>query len=407
MEVKSVIPDQGVKNTKKYSNSTGIVYDARMQNYCARGYHPERPNRVRMAWQRLLEQGLVDLCTVVEPRFAIDEELLTKHTQQHITFMHSLKDETEEDNLEKHAWNYEEVYFHPALTEAALLAVGCTLSLMEDILAGRLANGAAIVRPPGHHALSQCSMGYCHFNNVAVAAQLALDKFHLQRVLIVDWDVHFGNGTHKMFETDPRVLFFSLHRYDSGAFWPSDPEANYTSVGKERGEGYSINVAWNEAMIGDREYMLAFDKLLLPIAHQYNPELVIVSCGFDSGSGDLLGGCDVTPECYALMTHRLMELAHGRVMLVREGGYNVETVSSSMAACVATLLKGSPPPRISEGECKNSGVESVHNAFLTMQKYWSALKDPKLVKYFDQLMKNVRTDEKKKPTLSKKYILMD
>ena len=398
------IPETIVKNfvndhlekivVEKYSSTTGLVYDARMQRYCATGYHPERPNRIRSMWERLLNEGLVDACAVVEPRFATDGELLTKHTQQHISFVHSVKDVTDQDKLDELAEDYNSIYFHPAVTDAALLAAGCTIALMEDILSGHLVNGAAIIRPPGHHALTHCSMGFCHFNNVAVAAQVAIDKFRLQRVLIVDWDVHYGNGTHKMFETDPRVMLFSMHRYDNGGFWPHDSEANYTAVGKERGEGYNIHVAWNESMMGDPEYMLAFDKLLMPIARQYNPELVIVSCGFDSGSGDPLGGCDVKPEGYANMTQRLMELAGGRVMLVLEGGYNLETISSSMAACVSTMLKR-PVPRIAKGECKKSGVESVHNTFITMQKYWSALKDPKLVKYMDELLKKVSIVEKK------------
>ena len=159
----------------------------------------------------------------------------------------------------------------------ALLAAGCTLAVMEEIILGNALNGVAVIRPPGHHALSHCSMGFCHFNNVAIAAMIAIEKYKLNRILIVDWDVHYGNGTHKMFESDPRVLFFSLHRYTY--FWPNLKEGNYDSVGTEEGEGFNIHVAWTTGQMGDAEYLLAFEKILLPVAKEYNPELIIVSCG--------------------------------------------------------------------------------------------------------------------------------
>lgn len=368
---------------QKYTSQTGLVYDVRMLRYCATGYHPERPNRIRSMYQKLCDQGLAALCALVEPRFATRDELVLKHTEEHIALVDSIKSK-DFDDLEKLAYDYNSIYFHPAVSDAALLAAGCTVALMEDVILGNLVNGAAIVRPPGHHALTHCSMGFCHFNNVAVAAQVAIEKYNLSRVLIVDWDVHYGNGTHKMFEADPRVLFFSLHRYDNGGFWPHDSEANFTAVGVGEGEGYNIHVAWNEGMMGDTEYMLAFDKLLMPIANQYNPELVLVSCGFDSGCGDPLGGCNITPAGYANMTKKLMDLAGGRLVLVLEGGYNLDTISNSMAACVSTLLS-QPVPKIEESELKHAGALSVKNTFLIMQKYWTALRKKNLVQYFDKV----------------------
>ena len=360
-----------VENSQYFLNQTGLVYDKRMCKYHFIRLHPERPDRIRHIYQKLNDDGLVNRCKLIEPRLATTEELLTIHSIEHIALINSLKDK-EFNELEKLAQNYDSIYFHPAVTESALLAAGCTLALMEEVILGKVLNGAAVVRPPGHHALNHCSMGFCHFNNVAIAAMIAVEKYKLNRVLIVDWDVHYGNGTHKMFERDPRVLFFSMHRYDHGFFWPSLKEANYDSVGIDKGEGYNIHVAWNRGKMGNAEYLLAFEQILIPVAEEYNPELVIVSSGFDSGAGDPLGGCMLTPSGYAHMTRKLMNLASGKLILVLEGGYNLNTISDSMAACVLTLLNDSLPELKLE-EPLMEGVQSVKDTFFTIQKYWPSL----------------------------------
>lgn len=352
-------------------NRTGFVYDERMTRYHCIYNHPERPERILFAYEKLLSSGLADKCVRLNSRLATKDEILLKHTESHYELIESLVNE-DQQQLEYLSKKFDSIYFHPNVTESALLSAGCTFELVEQILLGNVLNGAAVVRPPGHHAESDYSMGFCHFNNVALAAMLAITKHNVNRILIVDWDIHYGNATHKMFNDDPRVLYFSLHRYQFQQFWPNLVEANYDAVGSGAGEGFNIHVAWNKRGIRDCEYLYAFDNLLVPILKQYDPELILVSCGFDSGQGDPLGGCNVTPAGYAHMTKKLMSFAGGKVALILEGGYNLNTIANSMEACVSTLL-GNPPPDVGNEEPDDSPCLSVANTFLAVSKYWTVL----------------------------------
>ncbi|GCB81496.1 hypothetical protein scyTo_0022519, partial [Scyliorhinus torazame] len=180
-------------------------------------------------------------------------------------------------------------------------------------------NGVALIRPPGHHAERDVACGFCFFNNVALAARFAQNLVgHKIKVLILDWDVHHGNGTQHMFEDDPSVLYISIHRYDNGSFFPNTEDADYTKVGIDAGEGFNVNIPWNGSKMGDAEYMTAFHRLVMPISYQFQPDLVLVSAGFDAAQGDPLGGCKVSPECYAHLTHMLLGLAGGRVVMALE-----------------------------------------------------------------------------------------
>jgi len=203
---------------------------------------------------------------------------------------------------------------------------------------GKLASGVAVVRPPGHHAEATEAMGFCLFNNVGLAAAVAQKRHGVKRILIVDWDVHHGNATQNMFLSDPGVLFFSLHRFDGGMFYPGKSGSPHF-VGEREGQGKNVNVGWNTRHVGDVEYLAAFDTILLPMAREYDPELIIISAGFDSAEGDYLGGIRVTPAGYSQMTKRLMGLAGGKIVVALEGGYNLLSISNSMAAVVSTLLR--------------------------------------------------------------------
>ncbi|CAB4042570.1 Hypothetical predicted protein, partial [Paramuricea clavata] len=152
--------------------------------------------------------------------------------------------------------------------ECARMAVGCTLAVLDDVMAENSRNGVAITRPPGHHAEHDFSMGYCYFNNVAIAAKIAQKKWNIKRVLIVDWDIHHGNGTQHAFQSDPSVLYFSIHRYDHGRFWPEKKYSDFDFVGKEEGEGFNINVAWNKTHMNDADYIAVFQRILLPVAYE-------------------------------------------------------------------------------------------------------------------------------------------
>lgn len=247
-------------------------------------------------------------------------------------------------------------------------------------------SGVCIVRPPGHHAESDLPHGFCIFNNVAIAAQYAISSHDLKRILIVDWDVHHGNGTQHIFENNPRVLYVSLHRYDNGMFFPRSEDANYTVVGSGAGEGFNVNIPWNKKGMGDMEYMTAFQTIIMPIAYEFDPELVLISAGFDAAVGDPLGGCKVSPEGYGYFTHWLSSLANGRVILCLEGGYNVNSISYAMTMCTKALL-GDPLPMLQTNprysNCDPSCKKTLHNVYQTQAHYWKCLKFGKKLPGYD------------------------
>lgn len=247
----------------------------------------------------------------------------------------------------------------------------------------------------GHHAEPDEPHGFCIFNNVSVAAQYAIKNHGLKRVLIVDWDVHHGQGTQHIFENDPRVLYISLHRYDNGSFFPKSTDADFTEVGSGAGKGFNVNIPWNKKGMADMEYFLAFQAIVMPIAYEFDPELVLVSAGFDAAIGDQLGGCKVTPEAYGFFTQWLSALAGGRIILCLEGGYNVNSISHSMAICAKSLL-GDPLPMHQILPRWNginpSALETIKNVMNTQCAFWKCMKFNKKLPDFDFNDNNVEDD---------------
>ena len=196
------------------------------------------------------------------------------------------------------------------------------------------------MRPPGHHAEPDVIMGFCFFNYVAAAAALLKDECGLDRILVVDWDVHHGNGTQRMFYSDPSVLLVSLHRYEDGAFYPGTGSMHECGAGP--GLGYNVNIPWPHGGVGDGAYLAAFERIVMPIARAFKPQAVLVSAGFDAAAGDPLGGCCVSPHGYACMTNMLRGLAGGRLVVALEGGYNLRSIATSMEAVLRVLLGEAP-----------------------------------------------------------------
>lgn len=245
--------------------------------------------------------------------------------------------------------------------------------------------------------------------------------FFLFRVLIVDWDIHHGNGTQRMFEEDERVLYISLHRFEQGSFFPKSNDGNYTMVGKGRGEGFNVNIPWNKQKMGDSDYIAAFQRIIMPIAYEFNPELVIVSAGFDAVVGDPIGHYNVTPEAYGYFTHWLSSLANGKIILCLEGGYNVNSISHAMTMCTKALL-GDPLPMLhTTGKAPNeSCIETIQNVCSVQMKYWKSLRFANRLPSFDALGDSTTVDEvtkqldamtvsddKNKPSSSKKSDLAE
>uniref|UniRef100_A0A5F9DLC4 Protein deacetylase HDAC6 n=1 Tax=Oryctolagus cuniculus TaxID=9986 RepID=A0A5F9DLC4_RABIT len=354
---------------------TGLVYDQRMMSHCNLwdNHHPETPQRILRIMCHLEELGLAGRCLNLPARPATDAELLTCHSAEYVERIRATqKMKTRE--LHREGANFDSIYICPSTFTCAQLATGTVCRLVEAVLEGEVLNGVALVRPPGHHAEQDAACGFCFFNSVAVAARHAQAiSGRALRVLIVDWDIHHGNGTQHIFEDDPSVLYISLHRYDQGTFFPVGDEGACSQMGRAAGTGFTVNVAWNGSRIGDADYLMAWHRLVLPIAYEFNPELVLVSAGFDAARGDPLGGCQVSPEGYAHLTHLLMGLAGGRIILILEGGYNLTSISESMAACTRSLL-GDPPPMLALLRPPQSGaLASITETIQVHRKYWRSL----------------------------------
>jgi len=331
--------------------------------------HPESPERLKVIYQMLEDPGMKGMLQEVKPRLANREELEMNHTPQYIDLIASTAGKPYY-RLDMDTSTCAKSY------ETALLAVGGLLELIKAVMEGRLKNGFALIRPPGHHAERDRAMGFCLFNNVAIGAYYAIKHFSLERILIVDWDVHHGNGTQHSFYEDPRVLYFSTHRY--GFFYPGTGSA--TEVGKGEGTGFTVNVPLSTGA-GDSDYGNIFEKILRPIALEYQPQLILISAGFDIHFDDPLGGMKVTERGFARMTQILMEIAEtaaqGRLIITLEGGYDVNGQRRSVKAVLKELAQVSPinKEELLEMEKKDyPRIEPLLRQIKEIQKkYWKTL----------------------------------
>lgn len=369
-----------------------LVYDERMTRHRynpieseeeeatrASGWIPEIPDRITSIYKQLTDDGLVDRCLRLEARNATRQELLWLHDPKYLDKMESTVEMTQsalvplENQVPTHFPDgtvLNGIYLCPESQESALLSAGSALQIVESILSGGSQRGVGIIRPPGHHTEGDQYSGFCIYNNTALAAKYALEVHGLERVLILDWDVHHGNGIQKMFEDDPRVLYISLHRWDDFP-WNLD-YSDCKSVGIGPGIGYNVNIPWPKGLIGDTEYLTAFNRIIMPIAYQFDPQLVLVAAGFDSARGDPLGCCDVTPEGYGQMTHLLTSLALGKVALFLEGGYSIESISKSMSMCVRALLDD-PIPTPKVGTLHAGAAATILRVIESHRLYWKNL----------------------------------
>ncbi|GAB5371869.1 hypothetical protein AAMO2058_001616900 [Amorphochlora amoebiformis] len=340
----------------KVGTGTGLVYDERI------------PMRIKSIYSMLLDKKLAHRCTRVEAREATVDELRTVHSESYRQVVSAIKN-LGEMPLKTMERMYDSIYLNKKSGLAARISAGSTVEIVKRVVEGKLRNGVAVVRPPGHHAERHASKGFCFFNNVAIAAKVATDKLGVNRVLILDWDIHHGNGTQHMFEDDKKVLYFSVHRYDHGSFYPGSSDGGPRKVGNKPAEGYNMNVGWNGGGLGDGDYIGLFHQLLLPVAYEFSPQLILISAGFDSARGDPLGGCDISPNGFAHMTHALMGLAQGKVVMVLEGGYNLSAISQSFAACTAVLL-GDPPKMLGRVFPSKKALRAMMDTKRYHAPYW-------------------------------------
>lgn len=357
---------------------TGIIYDERMclhDNIVEE--HPEQPDRIKAIYKMIEAKGLLEYCEIMPSREATLMELLTVHDEKHVLSMYDLKKMDTKDLLCEEK-KYNSIYFNKHSYQSALLSAGGVIELCEQVILRKIKNGIAIVRPPGHHAEKDCAMGFCLFNNVAVAAASIQKKYGKMRILILDWDVHHGNATQHMFESDPSVLYISIHRYDNGYFYPGSTDGSPAKVGTNEAKGKNINIAWNTTKtsqtIGDTEYIYAYETLIKPIVNEYDPELIIISAGFDCAKGDPLGGINVSPAGFNFMTRDLMNYANGKIIVALEGGYNLTSISCCMTACLEALLQMEPLDVALNDYISNVAIEAVKETNKYQQPFWKCLK---------------------------------
>jgi acetoin utilization deacetylase AcuC-like enzyme len=306
------------------AGGTGIVLDERMLAHDPGRGHPERPDRLRVLCDGLRARpGLVR----VGARPASEDELALVHDP-------ALVEQIAATAGRACTILDPDTRTSPGSWEAARIAAGGLIELCDAVRAGAVDNGVALVRPPGHHAEYDRAMGFCLFNNVAVAAA-HLREQGVGRTVIVDWDLHHGNGTQHLFERDPGVLYVSTHQYP---YYPGTGAAE--EVGEGPGAGRTLNLPF-PAGFGDQEFARAFDELIIPICRQFAPEFVLVSAGFDCDIRDPLGGLAVTPAGIATMARACAELADecacGRIVGVLEGGYDLDAIVEGVDALIGAL----------------------------------------------------------------------
>ncbi|KAK4024040.1 hypothetical protein OUZ56_009431 [Daphnia magna] len=385
---------------KTGSTSTALAYDGLMlRHQCMCGSnsaHPEHGGRLQSIWARLQETGAVHRCLRLRSRKATAEELQSVHSDVYTMLFGTEPAHRPKVDVNRFAelpmknfvmlpcggigvdsdttWN--DIH----TPSAARMAAGCVIDLAFKAAMGEIRNGFAIVRPPGHHAEAQQAMGFCFFNSVAIAAKQLRLRHKLERILIVDWDVHHGNGTQQIFYDDPRILYISIHRHDDGHFFPGT--GNPLECGTDDGLGFNVNIAWSGGLnppLGDAEYLAAFRALVMPIAQDFDPEIVLVSAGFDAATGhpSPLGGYQVSAACFGYMTRQLMELANGKLVMALEGGYDLPAICDASHECVRALLGDEPVPirqeELARRPCQNA-IDSLHKVISIQQPHWPTIK---------------------------------
>lgn len=308
---------------------TLLYYDDRFLEH-ETGRHPERPARLKKVIQHLADSGLLQRCRRTACTSVSRQRLSRVHADNYIErvrqFAAAGGGSIEIDTI-----------VSAASYDVALLAAGTACDAVQRVVAGPDRQALCLVRPPGHHALRAAPMGFCLFNNVAVAARLALDELDLDRVLIVDWDVHHGNGTQDAFYDDAHVGFLSIHRYP---FYPGTGAADETGRGPGLGTTLNVPVAFGTSR---DEYFRRFRQALQSIAEKMRPQLVLVSAGFDAHKRDPVGSLGLESEDFATLTHAVQQVAAehagGRLVSLLEGGYDLDALAASVAAHLEALLE--------------------------------------------------------------------
>lgn len=339
---------------------TGIIYSRRFALHQMGEEHIESPLRI-IALHELLQTRLQSGFALVEPRPATRQEIEMVHLPEYVGF---LQETAGKDS-----------YFHfdpdtiagPHTYEAACLAAGAGLTAVDLILEGKLNKAFALVRPPGHHAESHRPMGFCFFNNIAIAAEYLRRKKSFRRILIVDWDLHHGNGTQKTFYATPEVLYISLHQ---SPLFPGTGSA--AEVGEKEGLGYNLNLPLRAGKTDD-DYLYLFQQVIRPVAENYRPEFLLVSAGFDIMKWDPLGRMELTAQGCGDITQVLVEIADrwasGRLLVFLEGGYNLKELRDGVEE-VCLRLSGARRRELPQATCSPDLAGEIGAYLKIFRNYW-------------------------------------
>jgi acetoin utilization deacetylase AcuC-like enzyme len=309
--------------------AVGLVYDPIYLKHDT-GEHPENGSRLTAIMACLEGSGLRRQLTAIAPRPATVDEIARVHTRHHITHIQDVANKGG-------AWLDSDTIVAPDSYEVALCAAGGAIVLAEAVMDGRVTSGFALVRPPGHHATPRRAMGFCLFNNIAIAAAHALARYGLERALIIDFDVHHGNGTQAIFEERADVLYISTHEYP---FYPGT--GGMEETGRGAGAGTTVNIPL-PAGCGDKEYAQVFNQIIVPAAKRYRPQLILVSAGYDPHWADEIGMMLVSVTGFREMAVTIKSIADemcaGRLVFILEGGYNRDALSASARATIEVLME--------------------------------------------------------------------
>ena len=292
--------------------------------------HPEHAGRIKAVWQALDAAGLTDQLLRLPPSPAADEQILAVHSAEHLQDLVAAAQGNRMVRLDP------DTYALPVSTEVARLAAGAVIGAVDAVLSADAGNALAIVRPPGHHATASRQMGFCLLNNIAIAARHAQSGYGIERVLILDYDVHHGNGTNDIFYADPSVLFISTHQYP---FYPGS--GALADIGADDGRGATINIPLSAGQ-GDNAFRSLFAEIVLPAIERFQPELMLISAGFDAHWVDPLASMRLTLEGYDYLARECIELAErlcdGRIIFVMEGGYDLTALAQGWCNIARALL---------------------------------------------------------------------
>jgi Deacetylases, including yeast histone deacetylase and acetoin utilization protein len=344
---------------------TGIVKDYRYLRHETGPYHPESPERLEALYKMLEGPDMKGKFTEIEPRHATHDEIGMIHQPSYIEMVaktaglaHTSLDPDTQTSAESY--------------DAARLAIGGFCNAIDSVARGEINNAFAFVRPPGHHAEADRAAGFCLFNNIAVGALHAINNHNMKRILIVDWDLHHGNGTQHSFYDDPRVLYFSTHQYP---YYPGT--GSVQEIGRGEGEGYTINVPLRVGP-GDAEYLKIFRRILQPVALEFKPDMIMVSAGFDIYFQDPLGGMKVSPEGFGRLTRVLLDIAgnccDGKVAVTLEGGYHIAGITES-AKVVLKEMRGETRVtdediEVTEGRADSSIDKIIETVIKQIKPFW-------------------------------------